>query len=57
MATAREQVGRKAPQLTLIMIAFFMPVLLIVLAGPAVVTLTGALQTAGQQMSKTRALK
>jgi len=57
MATAREQVGRKAPQLTLIMIAFFMPVLLIVLAGPAVVTLTGALQTAGQQMSKTRTAK
>jgi len=31
---------------------FFMPVLLIVLAGPAVVTLTGALKTAGEQMTK-----
>lgn len=54
MATAREQVGRKAPQLTLVMIVFFMPVLLIVLAGPAVVNLTGALKTAGEQMSKGR---
>ena len=52
MATAREQVGRKAPQLTLVMIVFFMPVLLIVLAGPAVVTLTGALKSAGEQMTK-----
>lgn len=54
MATAREQVGRKAPHLTLVMILFFMPVLLIVLAGPAVVELKGALQNAGQQMSKVR---
>lgn len=52
MATAREQVGRKAPQLTLVMIVFFMPVLLIVLAGPAVVTLTGALKSASEQMAK-----
>lgn len=50
MAAAREQVGRKAPQLTLVMIVFFMPVLLIVLAGPAVVDLKGALQSAGEQM-------
>lgn len=50
MAVAREQVGRKAPHLTLVMIVFFMPVLLIVLAGPAVVDLKGALQSAGEQM-------
>lgn len=54
MATAREQVGRKAPHLTLVMILFFMPVLLVVLAGPAVVELKGALQNAGEQMAKTR---
>ncbi len=57
MATAREQVGRKAPHLTLVMILFFMPVLLVVLAGPAVVELKGALQNAGEQMTKTRSSK
>ncbi|MEX2250347.1 MAG: type II secretion system F family protein [Parvibaculum sp.] len=57
MATAREQVGRKAPQLTLVMIVFFMPVLLIVLAGPAVVDLTGALKTAGEQLAKREAVR
>ena len=57
MATAREQVGRKAPHLTLVMILFFMPVLLVVLAGPAVVELKGALQNAGEQMAKTRGPK
>jgi tight adherence protein C len=51
LATAREQVGRKAPQLTMVMIIFFMPVLLIVLAGPAVVNLKGALRTAGQELA------
>lgn len=57
MSTAREQVGRKAPHLTLVMILFFMPVLLIVLAGPAVVELKGALQNAGEQMTKSRAVR
>lgn len=51
LATAREQVGRKAPQLTMVMIVFFMPVLLIILAGPAVVNLKGALKTAGQELT------
>lgn len=50
MATVREQVGRKAPHLTLVMILFFMPVLLVILAGPAVVNLQGALQTAGERL-------
>lgn len=50
MATVREQVGRKAPHLTLVMILFFMPVLLVILAGPAVVNLQGALKTAGEQL-------
>ncbi|MDZ4380993.1 MAG: type II secretion system F family protein [Parvibaculum sp.] len=57
MATAREQVGRKAPHLTLVMIVFFMPVLLVVLAGPAVVELKAALQSAGEQMAKSRTPK
>lgn len=51
MAAVREIVGRKGPHLTLIMILFFMPVLLVVLAGPAVVNLKGALQSAGEQLS------
>lgn len=51
LALAREQVGRKAPHLTMVMIIFFMPVLLIILAGPAVVNLKGALKTAGQELS------
>lgn len=57
MATAREQVGRKAPHLTLVMIVFFMPVLLVVLAGPAVVDLKAALRSAGEQMAKSRAVE
>jgi len=51
MALAREQVGRKGPQLSIVMILFFMPALLVVLAGPAVVDLTDALRGAGQRMS------
>jgi tight adherence protein C len=50
MAAVREQVGRKGPHLTLVMILFFMPVLLVVLAGPAVVNLKGALVSAGEQL-------
>ncbi|PKQ04457.1 MAG: hypothetical protein CVT73_13455 [Alphaproteobacteria bacterium HGW-Alphaproteobacteria-12] len=57
MAASREQVGRKAPHLTLVMILFFMPVLLVVLAGPAVVELKAALQGAGEQIAKSRAAK
>ncbi|MBX3495162.1 MAG: type II secretion system F family protein [Parvibaculum sp.] len=57
MSAAREQVGRKAPHLTLVMIVFFMPVLLVVLAGPAVVNLKGALKTAGEQITRGEAGK
>lgn len=43
VATAREQIGRKSVLLTLIMLAFFMPVLLITLGGPAVSNITDTL--------------
>lgn len=36
LAMAREQMGRKSVLLTLVMLAFFMPVLMVALAGPAV---------------------
>lgn len=53
MAQARESVGKKATQLTMVMILFFMPVLLIVLAGPAAVKLTDGIGSVAQQMHKT----
>ena len=43
LSMCRENVGRKALYLTMVMLVFFMPVLLIVLAGPAVSELTGTL--------------
>jgi tight adherence protein C len=36
LAMAREQVGRKSVLLTMVMLVFFMPVLMVALAGPAV---------------------
>jgi tight adherence protein C len=36
VTAAREQIGRKATQLTMVMLLFFMPVLMVILAGPAV---------------------
>jgi tight adherence protein C len=43
VSVAREAVGRKAAQITVIMVVFFMPALFLVLAGPAFVTLTSTL--------------
>ena len=43
LAHAREQMGKKSVLLTLAMLAFFMPVLMIALAGPAVSDLVGTL--------------
>lgn len=37
ISRAREEVGRKTAQLTVVMVVFFMPALLIVIAGPAMV--------------------
>ena len=45
LAAAREQIGRKSVLLTLVMLAFFMPVLLITLGGPAVSNITNTLYT------------
>lgn len=47
---AREQIGRKAVILTIVMLAFFMPVLLITLAGPAVSDIQDTLQTVKGQL-------
>lgn len=44
VATAREQIGRKSVYLTLAMLVFFMPVLMITLGGPAVSHLTETLK-------------
>jgi tight adherence protein C len=45
VAAAREQIGRKSTLLTIVMLVFFMPVLLTVLAGPAVWDITDTLAT------------
>ena len=45
LAAARAQIGRKSIYLTMVMLGFFMPVLLVALAGPAVVTITDTLAT------------
>ena len=50
VATAREQIGRKSVILTMVMLAFFMPVLMIALAGPAVSNITETLGTVRQEM-------
>lgn len=55
VAAAREQIGRKAVLLTLIMLVFFMPVLLIALAGPAVSNITETLKTVQQQIHDRKA--
>jgi tight adherence protein C len=55
LAHAREQLGRKSVQLTIVMLAFFMPVLFIALAGPAVSELTGTLSRVAHDMNHMRA--
>jgi tight adherence protein C len=55
VAAAREQIGRKAVLLTVIMLFFFMPVLLITLAGPAVSNITETLKTVQQQIHDRKA--
>ncbi|NIJ43222.1 tight adherence protein C [Parvibaculum indicum] len=55
MAQARESVGKKATHLTMVMILFFMPVLLIVLAGPAAVQLTEGIGSVARQMHESGA--
>ena len=50
VTAAREQIGRKSVLLTLVMLVFFMPVLMITLAGPAVSNITDTLATVKQNM-------
>ena len=57
MAQARESVGKKATKLTMVMILFFMPVLLIVLAGPAVVKLSSGIGSVAHHMQERGAKK
>jgi tight adherence protein C len=54
LASAREQLGRKSVLLTLVMLAFFMPVLLIAIAAPAVTDVLGTLQHVAQDMQGKR---
>jgi tight adherence protein C len=48
VSTARENIGRKTTQMTVIMIVFLMPALFIVLAAPAVVAILKTLSGLGQ---------
>jgi tight adherence protein C len=52
MSQARESVGKKATHLTIVMILFFMPVLLIVLAGPAAVQLSSGISSVAHDMQE-----
>lgn len=54
VSQAREQIGRKAVILTIVMLAFFMPVLLIALGGPAVSNIKDTLHTAKGQLHQKR---
>ena len=45
---ARETVGRKTAQVTVVMVVFFMPALFLILAGPAFVTLMSTLVGIGR---------
>jgi tight adherence protein C len=50
VALAREQIGRKSVLLTLVMLAFFMPVLMIALGGPAVSNISDTLKNVNQEL-------
>jgi len=56
VSAAREQIGRKSVLLTLIMLAFFMPVLMITLAGPAVSNITETLGNVRQDLHSRQTL-
>ena len=57
LSNAREQMGRKSVLLTLVMLAFFMPVLLIAIAAPAVSDVLGTLHKVAQTMTISGARK
>jgi tight adherence protein C len=54
LAYAREQTGRKSVLLTLVMLSFFMPVLLIAVAGPAISDIVGTLSHVAQDLQNSR---
>ncbi len=54
LAAAREQVGRKSVLLTIAMLVFFMPVLMIALAGPAVSDVMGTLRHVAHDLENSR---
>lgn len=54
LAMAREQTGRKSVLLTLVMLAFFMPVLMIALAGPAVSDIASTLSSVAHTTQNSR---
>jgi tight adherence protein C len=47
LSSSRASIGRKTAQMTIVMIFFMMPALMIVLAGPAVVAVKGAMSSMG----------
>lgn len=49
LARAREEGGRRATYLTIVMVFFFVPVLLVILVGPAVVQVTDTVQSAAHR--------
>jgi tight adherence protein C len=55
LARAREQMGKKSVLLTAVMLFFFMPVLMVALAGPAVSDLSGTLGTVAHKMKTMKA--
>ncbi|MBN9545403.1 MAG: type II secretion system F family protein [Alphaproteobacteria bacterium] len=57
LSLAREQMGRKSVLLTLVMLAFFMPVLLIAIAAPAVSDVLSTMHHVAQDMAASRSRK
>jgi tight adherence protein C len=49
LARAREEGGRRGTYLTVVMVFFFVPVLMVVLVGPAFVNVAGTIQAAAQK--------
>jgi tight adherence protein C len=54
LSHAREQMGRKSVLLTIVMLGFFMPVLLIAIAAPAISDVLGTMHHVAQDMSASR---
>jgi len=57
LSLARERMGRKSVLLTLVMLAFFMPVLLIAIAAPAISDVLGTMHNVAQDMNASKVRK